>query len=143
MPFMLIFIGLLVFVTGLQNTYRETFQKLSDTMVGDNSFIYWMISILFVGSLGYFGSKSKPFKGLSRLFIALIIVSMVLSNRNNGLDFFSLFVSQVKEGTEKEVDFIGAPLPAPSSGGGGGDGGGDLVDAGVSAGISYATGGLF
>lgn len=114
MPFALVTIGLLLVITGFQNTYREFGLQLAKDFTGEGNFIYWVISIGVVGILGY----NKTLEPFSRAFMGLIIVVMFLSNGA----FFDKLSEAVKEGTSAE------PLPAGGisrdSGGGSAEGGG-------------------
>lgn len=77
MPFALVFIGLLLIVTGAKNTYREFGAELTEDFTGDGNFTWWIVSLGSIGALGYI----KELQTFSRLFMTLIIVAMLLSNR--------------------------------------------------------------
>ena len=96
MPFALILVGLLLVVAAVRNTVTDnstTGTKGLTTLIkgdftGQNNFIYWMVSILIIGALGYIDSL----KSLSRVFMALIVVALFLKG-NQGTSFFSNFQS--------------------------------------------------
>lgn len=77
MPFALVFVGLLLIVTGAKNTYKEFGAELAEDFTGPGNFTYWIVALGAMGSIGYI-KAAQPF---SRAFMALILVAMVLSNR--------------------------------------------------------------
>lgn len=77
MPFALVFIGLLMIVSGVRDTYKEFGAALIEDFSGDRNFFYWVIAVLAVGSIGYYPKA----QGLSRAFLGLVIIAMVVSNR--------------------------------------------------------------
>lgn len=129
MPFALLTIGMILVVTGFQNTYKQFGAQVAGDFSGQNNFFYWVVAIGIVGALGY-NDTLKPF---SRAFLVLIIVGIMLSN---GKGFFSRLNSDVQAGSNTAVLPIGG---SQSSGGGGsGDGGGSdlLKDVGTVASIA-------
>lgn len=76
MPFALVFIGLILIITGAKDTYAALGKQLVTDFTGSKGFIVWIVAIGAVGSLGYV-EKLRPF---SRIFMVLIIVSMVIKN---------------------------------------------------------------
>lgn len=110
MPFALLVIGLILIVTGFQNTYAQFGAQLDEDFTGQNNFFYWVIAIGLIGALGYI----KSLQGFSRAVMALILIAMFLTMRNGsaqGAEFFSSFNSQLSAGTTT------APLPAGGSAG--------------------------
>lgn len=134
MPFALSFIGLILVITGFQNTYKEFGSQLQKDFSGQDSFIWWMVSIGVIGSLGYV----KDLETFSRAFMVLMILVMIIANDKNGNNFFSKLTSGLQSGSTTAVNPIGASLPGGSGGSTGGGGGllGPLESAGASAIIS-------
>jgi hypothetical protein len=95
MPFALITIGLLLVVTGFGNTYSEFSKQLEGDFTGKNNFLYWIVAIVAIGALGYV-KELEPF---SRMFLALIVVAIFLSNSKSGNDFFSKFNQGIAQAT--------------------------------------------
>jgi hypothetical protein len=87
MPFLLIVIGIAAVATGANGTYAAFFAQLRSDMVG---FTGYAAAIGGVGALGYV----KDLEPLSRMFMALIIVSLILSNQG----FFQKFAADLKAG---------------------------------------------
>lgn len=77
MPFALLIIGLLLVVAGFQNTHKELGSQIVNDFTGQNNFIYWIAAIGIVGALGYV----KALEPFSRMFLALILVSIFLANK--------------------------------------------------------------
>lgn len=90
MPFALVFIGLVMIVTGAKGTQSALGRQLVNDFTGQGNFFYWFAAI---GTLGALGSI-PGFKPFSRMFMTLIIVAMVL--RNGGV--FDKFMQAIKEG---------------------------------------------
>jgi hypothetical protein len=77
MPFVLVVVGILMIVTGVQGTYAQFGTQVSKDFYGTGNFFYWLVAIGVVGAVGYY----DPLRGISRLFMALVIISMVISNK--------------------------------------------------------------
>lgn len=88
MPFALALIGLLLVVTGFQNTHKQLGSQIASEFSGSNNFIYWVAALGAVGALGYI----KPLEPFSRAFLVLIIVSIFLANKG----FFTQFNNALK-----------------------------------------------
>ncbi len=90
MPYGLVIIGLLMIITGINNTYSQFASQLQSDFTGSKSFIVWIIALGSVGALGYI----KDLRTFSHYFMALILVSMVLANKG----VFAQFQSAVASG---------------------------------------------
>lgn len=77
MPYALVTIGLLMIITGINNTYSQFGSQLQSDFTGSKSFIVWIIAIGSVGALGYI----KDLREFSHYFMALILISLVLANK--------------------------------------------------------------
>lgn len=93
MPFALVLIGLIMIVTGAKGTQKEFGRELVSDFTGPGNFTWWIVSIGALGALGYV-DKLRTF---SRTFMALVIISMILSNRG----FFDQFTKAINTGPEK------------------------------------------
>ncbi len=83
MPLLFIGAGIVFILTGLKGDPGQLWNLLKGDFSGKNNYIYWMLSILTLGSLGYI----EQLRSLSRLFIILIVIVLLLDN--NG--FFAHF----------------------------------------------------
>jgi hypothetical protein len=113
MPYLFIIIGLVMVTAAVRNTVADfngqyagvtnppdgtkADSKGLTTLIkrdftGDNNFTYWVLSILVIGAVGYI----KPLEPVSRAFMLLVIIVLVLSNRG----VFAQFNAAL-EGTQK------------------------------------------
>lgn len=88
MPFVLIAIGLVLLISAARNTQGQLFSLVQSEFVGPNNFIYWFISILVIGSLGYI----KAIRPIANVFLGLVILVLFLSRGG----FFNQFVSAIQ-----------------------------------------------
>jgi uncharacterized membrane-anchored protein YitT (DUF2179 family) len=92
MPFAFILVGLALLTSGVRGTSQDLATLLKGDFTGPKNFIYWMLSILLIGSIGYI-EKLRP---LSRAFMVLVIVVLFLANDpSNGLGFFQKFQAAI------------------------------------------------
>jgi hypothetical protein len=90
MPFALFIVGLFLLITGVKNTQGSLYKLLIADFTGSNNFIYWIVTILIVGAVGYI----PALKGISRAFLLLILVVLFLTKGNPsgiGGGFFAKF----------------------------------------------------
>ena len=76
MPFLFIGSGLVLVFVGLKGNPANLYGLIAADFVGTNSYIYWLVSILVLGALGYIPGLER----LSRLFMLLVIVVLLLDN---------------------------------------------------------------
>src|SRR5215469_15320233 len=76
MPFALLIVGVTLVVAAIQNTSSDLFTLVKGDFTGRNNYTYWMASILLIGALGYI----KPMQPLSRVFLALLVVVLIVSH---------------------------------------------------------------
>jgi len=106
MPFALIFIGLVLIVTGARNTYAAFGSMLVKDLVGDGAstgFVWYGVAVGATGALGVI----PELRTFSHYFMALIILSLLLHNAS----FFQKFVQAIK-GAQA---FPGASAPTPAT----------------------------
>lgn len=129
MPFALLTLGILFIVIGFQDTYKQFGAQVQKDFTGPNSFIWFIIAIGAVGSLGYV----KELEGFSRAMLALILISLFIGAVNKG-GFFNNLSTGLSSGDTASVDPIGTPIVGSPSGNAGGGGGilGTIVGAGIS-----------
>lgn len=83
MPFILIMLGILLFVTAIRGTTGQLASLLSQDVFGQRGFIVWVIAVLVIGAVGYV----QKLKGISDAFLVLLVIVLFLSNRG----FFAQF----------------------------------------------------
>lgn len=111
MPFALGIIGLLLIVSGARGTYPQLKGLLVEDFTGEGNFFYWIIAIGVVGSIGYVPGAEK----FSRMFLALIILSMLIAQQrkgNLGGGFFTKFSDALKS-VQPAADTQGNQSSAP------------------------------
>lgn len=95
MPFALVFVGIILVTAGVRDKTSDLYTLVKGDIESNGSqkgYIYWMVAILIIGSLGYIDSL----KSLSRAFMALVIVVLFLKAGNPqaiGGGFFAQFFS--------------------------------------------------
>lgn len=92
MALVLVVIGMLMVITGARGTYAQFGSQVASDFTGPQPFTWWIAAIAGVGALGYIDAL----RVFSRLFMALIIISMVLSNQG----FFAKLTDALQKGPE-------------------------------------------
>lgn len=87
MPFILIFTGLALLLTGIKGDPDKLYTLLKGDFTGPNSYLYWIFSIFVLGVIGYIPALQK----FSRLFIVLVVIVLLIHNQG----FFVQFQRQV------------------------------------------------
>ena len=77
MPYALIIAGIILTVAGVRNTQSALYTLLAGDFTGNKSFIWWTLSILGIGAVGYV----EDLKGLANAFLALVLIVLVLANK--------------------------------------------------------------
>lgn len=103
MPFAFIIIGLVLLVSGVRNTQDDLFTLVKGDFTGQNNFIFWTISILIIGAVGYI-PRLKP---VANSFLVLVIVVLFLSNKG----FFANFNQQIGATETSSENFSVQTLP--------------------------------
>ena len=111
MPFVLIIAGIVLLVAAVRNTQQCLFFLLGHDFTGQNNFIYWFLSILIIGAIGYI-PKAKP---ISDGFLILVILTLILKEKSGFFDMFQKQISQTQtssptvssgSGTTGAVNFV-------------------------------------
>lgn len=76
MPLLFIGSGLILVLTGVKGNPSALWSALQADFTGPGNFVYWSVSILALGALGYV----PPLKNTSRLFIVLVLIVLLLDN---------------------------------------------------------------
>jgi hypothetical protein len=85
MPFVLLAAGAVLLIATARGTQQNLYTLLQGDFTGPNNFVYWFVSILAIGALGYV----KGLKPIANTLLALVIVVLFL--RRGG--FFTQFTS--------------------------------------------------
>jgi len=94
LPYALILFGLLLTIAGARGKQGDLFALLKGDFTGNRSFIWWALSIVGIGALGYVPTTKK----LANTFLALVFIVLILSNRG----VFAQFISAIKTGPSAE-----------------------------------------
>lgn len=87
MPFALIVFGAVLLVSSVRNTQADLWKLIQGDFTGQGNFIYWFLSIMAIGAVGYV-EKLKP---ISNAFLLLVIIVLFLSKKG----FFTQFQAQI------------------------------------------------
>jgi hypothetical protein len=96
MPFVFAIAGIVFIVAGVRGTSDDLLTLLKNDLSGDGNFIYWILSIAIIGALGYI----EPLRPISRAFLVLIIVVLVLAEDKTAAGsggFFDKFQDSIRE----------------------------------------------
>lgn len=95
MPFALVFVGLVLIVSGVRNTQSQLGQQIVGDFTGTGNFVFWLASLGAVGALGYVPALKK----FSIAFMTLILIAMLLAQQKNGKGgFFATFYNALQSG---------------------------------------------
>lgn len=92
MPILFIGSGLVLILAGANGDAATLYNLVAGDFQGPNSFIWWMLSILVLGLLGYVNGLEH----LSKLFLVLVIIVLFLDNGG----FFNQFQAYLKTTTQ-------------------------------------------
>jgi putative exporter of polyketide antibiotics len=88
MPFFLLITGTVLIIAAARGTHKDLFRLLEGDFTGPRNFVYWFVSILLIGMIGYI-PKLKP---LSDGFLVLLIIVIFLKK---GTGLFDMFNEQI------------------------------------------------
>ena len=91
MPFAFIIIGLVLLISGVRNTTDQLTTLVKGDFTGQNSYIRWTFAILVIGAIGYI----KQIEPISRMFLVLVVIVLILSNKGVFASFNSQLFSPV------------------------------------------------
>jgi hypothetical protein len=89
MPFVFLIIGTVFIIAGVRNTTGDLVKLFQTDIQGSNNFVYWILAILAIGSLGYV----QDLRQLSRAFLVLVLLVLVLAEDKSSTagGFFTKF----------------------------------------------------
>jgi hypothetical protein len=99
MPFVFAIIGIVFVIAGVRGKSDDLLNLVKEDLTGQHNFVYWIVSILLIGSLGYVDSL----KAFSRALLTLVLIVLILAeNKKSGSGgFFAKFrqgINQITEG---------------------------------------------
>jgi hypothetical protein len=107
MAFALIGIGLLLFMAAYHNNVAMLGSQLSADVSGASGFFIWVVALFLIGALGYV----PVLKGVSRIFLVLILVVVFLANKG----FFQQFTAALGVASSKSEDSGPTAPDAPTA----------------------------
>ncbi len=107
MPFLFLIAGIVMIISAVRGTNDQLVSLLKDDFTGKGNFIYWSLAILAIGSIGYI----QELKPVSRAFLVLIVVVLVLDNRS----VFAQFVQAVSTTQSVNAGKASTPLASAST----------------------------
>jgi hypothetical protein len=78
MPFALIIVGTVLLIAASRNKQDDLYTLVKGDFSGQNNYVFWVVSILLIGSVGYI-EKLRP---LSTAFLVLVILVLILARGN-------------------------------------------------------------
>lgn len=91
MPILILFVGILLVVVGINNKISELVSLVKEDFRPTENvagFHVWILAIFVAGSLGYV----KQLKPIANAFLALILIGLLLSNKG----FFAQFKNAIE-----------------------------------------------
>lgn len=108
MPFLFLIVGVVMVVSAVRNTNQQLVQLLKGDFTGKGNFLYWLLSILVIGAVGYI----PDLKPVSRAFLVLVIIVLFLNNRG----VFSQFTAAINKTQSASATTNATPTTAQSTG---------------------------
>lgn len=108
MPLLFIGTGIVFILTGLNGSPSALYAAVKSDFTGQGNYVYWMLSILTLGALGYI----PDLKHLSRLFIVLVLIVLLLDNGG----FFAQLQAFIKSNSAAAATGSGSTSSTTSTG---------------------------
>jgi hypothetical protein len=77
MPFLFLISGIVLIVASVRGTNQQLVTLLKGDFTGQDNFLYWSVSILLIGAIGYIDGL-KP---VSRAFLVLVVIVLFIKNK--------------------------------------------------------------
>ncbi len=77
MPYVLLLLGIPMFVSVVRGTEKELGRLVEGDFTGSGSFLFWVAAIAVVGGAGYI----KPLRPLSIAFMSLLLFVLFIKNK--------------------------------------------------------------
>lgn len=144
MPFMLITFGVLFVIAAYRNNLSTLGNTLSSDFAAVGGFFGWFVAIFIIGAFGYY----PPARGVSRAFLALLILAMLVANAGVFAQFQSAFKGAGASGQGDNATGGATDKPADGTStddagaGANGDGGAGNTDGGLDVTVHPSTGGI-
>jgi hypothetical protein len=113
MPLLFIGTGLVLILTGIKGDPSKLWALVQGDFSGQNNFVYWLVAMLILGGLGYI----PALRNLSRLFIVLVVIVLLLDNKGFFVQAQSFINSGNKNSSSANPTTTNTATVTPSVGG--------------------------
>lgn len=116
MPFAFLIVGAILLVSAVRNTQDDLFTLVKSDFTGQGNFIFWVVSLLLIGAIGYI-PKLKPISD-GFLVLVLLVLFLTKGNPNNpgSGGFFEKFTTALKSTQSSASDTQPATVSPASTG---------------------------
>lgn len=116
MPFLFLVLGSVMVVSAVRGTNQQLVGLLKADFTGKGNFIYWLVSILAIGAVGYI----PDLKPVSRAFLVLVVIVLLLKNGGVFTQFLSAIngtqtAKAMQASSPTSTGQSAAPQPSASS----------------------------
>lgn len=116
MPIVFGVIGIVLIVAGIRDTVTGSNPNIvtliKGDLTGEPNYIEWMIAIFILGALGYIPSL----RTLSRLFMTLVVIGLILSNKGFFAKFTQQTTTQPSGSASLDIETPGSGTTNPATG---------------------------
>ena len=92
MALALIIIGIMMVTAGARGTAGALGNQVASDVGGSDGFVYWLIAIMLIGSLGY----SARFRTFSNAFLALLFVAFIVKDKGGVFSQFQAALGSIQ-----------------------------------------------
>ena len=93
MPYALLIFGTIALIAGVRDTQSDLAKLVKQDFTGSPSFIWWIVAMLIVGSLGYI----KSIRPAANALLALVLIVLFIGAGKNS--FFQKFTQEIGSGS--------------------------------------------
>lgn len=112
MPILFLIIGSVFVVSSVRGTQNDLVSLLKADFTGKGNFLYWMVSILAIGAVGYI----PDLKPVSRAFLVLVVIVLFLKNGGVFAQFASALNSSQTATPTTSTQQPASTTPQPTQG---------------------------
>jgi flagellar biosynthesis component FlhA len=112
LPFAFIIVGTVLLISGVKGTSQDLLTLVKGDLTGTNNYLYWVIAILIVGSIGYI----PGFKKFSVAFLSLVLLVLFIREGNpqgSGGGFFQEFQTAIQKISNSNSNPLAGAIQIP------------------------------
>jgi hypothetical protein len=107
LPFLFIIAGVVMVIASVRGTNADLITLVKGDFTGKGNFVYWLVSILIIGAVGYI----PDLKPVSRAFLVLVLVVLFLDNKGVFSNFIkAINTTQLATNTVKATGLAASPI---------------------------------